>query len=518
MAGPWDKYQPATIENATGKEGPWAKYKVVAPDPTEGMSEWEKAKAGAGASLARIGRGVGQLVGLSTPADEAEARKLEAPLMASGRTELPPIQSGQHGIHPADRPNRVIGGSGSAGAAVGAVLPIAAASTLVPGANTILGSAALGGATGALQPVVDGESRTENAALGIAAGGGSAAALKGAGAIASKVLKSGQAKGVAEASRNSVNDATLKAAQAEGYVTPPSAAGGGSGSKLLESVGGKAATSQEAAIRNQQVTNKIARREAGLADDAPISERTLDQARDSIAAPYKEVASLSPRASKALEEMKIARNESKLHWKEYDASQKVAALKEAQRLDAKAAAYEKVIDTEAKRLGRPDLLTELKDARVRLAKNYDVERALNYGNGNVDARIIGRILDKRGEDGLTGGLLTVGKFAEAFSPYAREASGIATPGVSKLAPYGSVLLGSLGAGASEYTTGTPYGAAAAALPLLAGPARSMALSRMMQPRPSYGPGMTSRLADLATNSPRLRAILPASVVANTEQQ
>lgn len=490
-------------------------------DPAAGMSDWEKVGAGAGAGLTRLARGVGQLIGVSSRADEDEARRLEAPARASGATEIPPIQSGRHGIHPANRPNRTASGPFGLGEALGTLIPLGAISTLVPAANTILGSTAIGSITGATQAVGEGESRSNNVALGALAGGGSAAALKGAGALTSKMLSKSQAELAGEASRNSVRDATLKAAREEGYVTPPSAAGGGSASKALESIGGKAATGQEAAIRNQEVTNKIARREAGLAKDEPITEKTLEAARNAAAEPYREIAAISPRAKVALEEMKDARNEAKLHWKEYNVSQKVASLKEAEKLDAKAEAYEKLIDFEAKKAGRADLLPALQEARVKLAKNYDVERALNLGNGNVDAHVIGRMLDKRGENAMSGGLATIGKFAESFGKFSREAGSVPTPGVSKLAPYGSIALGAIGGGASEYATGTPYGAAAAALPLLAGPSRALALSRMMQPKPSYQPGMSMRLADLAANNPKLRAILPtasAGAVVNAEQQ
>lgn len=465
---------------------------MAAPNPTEGMSTFQKVAAGAGKALTDLGRGAGQLVGAVSREDVDEARKLDAPLMATG--------------------------AGKAGAIGGGLVPLAALA-MIPGANTIAGSAALGAATGALEPVGKDESRLSNIGLGGAVGGGAAGALKLAGAGASQLLSKGTANATAEASRNSVRDATLRAAQAEGYVIPGTVTGAGSTNKLLETLGGKAGTAQEAAVRNQQITNKIARREAGLVEDSPITEKTLEAARDAIAAPYKEVAALSPRANVALDEMKTARNEAKLHWREYNSTQKVSALKEAERLDAKALAYEKVIDAEAKKAGRADLLPDLKEARIQLAKNYDVERALNLGSGDVDAHVIGSILNKRGEAAVTGGLQTIGKFSEAFGHYARE--GVAPPGVSKLAPYGSIALGAIGGGASQYATGTPYGAAAAALPLLSGPARSLALSKLMQHSPSYGAGASVRLADFATNNPQLRGMIPlvaAGSSLNSDQQ
>jgi hypothetical protein len=156
------------------------------------------------------------------------------------------------------------------------------------------------------------------------------------------------------------------------------------------------------------------------------------------------------------------------------------------------------------------LVDALKDARVKLAKNHTVEKALNIGTGDVDARVIGRILDKKGEKAVTGGLRTVGKFAEAFGPFSSpKAAGQSAPGVGYLRPWTPLLLGSVGMGATEYTSGHPYGIAAGMLPLLSGPARSMALSKMMQSAPSYSPSLTLRGANAAV--PLAKKFLPATL-------
>ena len=147
------------------------------------------------------------------------------------------------------------------------------------------------------------------------------------------------------------------------------------------------------------------------------------------------------------------------------------SLREAEALDNKAQLYETSIEKIASRQGNPDLVTRLKEARVNLAKNYDVERALNVGSGDVDAQVIGRMLD-RGKL-MSGGLETIGRFANAFGRFARE--GVQSPGVSKLEAYGSLGLGAAGHFAF------PGGEMAAAIPLLAPPlARSLMLSSPMQ--------------------------------------
>lgn len=115
-------------------------------NPTEGMSGLDKFLAGAGKGFVDIGRGVGQRVGMVSEADVARSRALDAPLMETG--------------------------AGLAGNIVGNVAAFAP-TAMVPGANTLTGSAALGALSGLAAPTVEGESVLGNAALG--AGGGMAA-------------------------------------------------------------------------------------------------------------------------------------------------------------------------------------------------------------------------------------------------------------------------------------------------------------------------------------------------------
>ena len=111
--------------------------------PTNGMSGTDKFLSGAGKALTDIGRGVGQMVGLTSQKDIDEAKARDAALMNTG----------------AGMAGNVVGN-------VAATLPAA----FIPGANTVVGSAVIGGALGAAQPVATGESRLENAAIGGAGG------------------------------------------------------------------------------------------------------------------------------------------------------------------------------------------------------------------------------------------------------------------------------------------------------------------------------------------------------------
>jgi hypothetical protein len=320
---------------------------------------------------------------------------------------------------------------------------------------------------------------------------------------------------VEAASRDSVKAETWALARKEGYVAPPSEVSGGSfwGSRV-ESVGGKAALRQQAEIRNQQVTNKISRKEAGLGPNEPIDDATLSAARERIAAPYREVEALpglppprfttqlnpmrnpypligeTPKTPKELvHDWKSVSNEANELWKDYQRNAKVETLDAYRDAIKRKESIETDIEKAAVAAGRPDLVPALKAAKVKLAKNFAVDRAANDGNGSVDLLRFGKMLDK--DVPLTGGLLTMGRFAKAFGRFGREESKVPAPGISKVEAMASVLSGAGGAAAAG-----PWGMMAAAVPIAAPPiARSLALSRLMQPSTGlkpYSPGLGLR--------------------------
>jgi len=157
MAKPWEEYQEANSQK------PWEEYQVQPAkeisqanfDPTEGNSFGQNALIGAGKAFVDAGRGTGQMlrsvlpesfadnIGLPTEQSNAEARKLDEPLM-----------------------NTVGGNVGNIGGNVAMALPTA----FIPGANTYTGGAVAGAVMGAVQPTVQGESRLENTGKGAAAG------------------------------------------------------------------------------------------------------------------------------------------------------------------------------------------------------------------------------------------------------------------------------------------------------------------------------------------------------------
>jgi hypothetical protein len=274
----------------------------------------------------------------------------------------------------------------------------------------------------------------------------------------------------------------LAESRAAGYVVPGSDVAPTFLGNKLESLGGKAAIKQEATIRNQEATNSLARKALGLADDQPVTVSALEKIRSTAGKTYDEVAKLSSQAAKDLEDLKAARAESKGWFDAYNRSMRPDDLAKAKALRDQADNLEGWIDWHAVNGGRQDLLPELIKARKEIAKAYTVERALNKATGDVDARVLGRMFDK--QKPLTDGLDVIGKFQQAYPKFTGPAASTPAPGVSYLDAFSMPALGMMGAAAASH----PAGAVAAGLPLLRGPARSLALSGMMQKPAQYGPG------------------------------
>jgi hypothetical protein len=454
-------------------------------DPTSGMGFTDKFNAGMGKAFTDLGRGAGQLVGLGPTGEEVkETQQLDAPLMQSGA-----------------------GTAGNIAGNIAAFAPLA----VVPGANTVAGAGAIGSIVGGLQPTEStGEKITNMAVGGLLGGGSQYAATTGAKKIG-EAAANREAAAKALQSKNAMRDATLREGQAAGYVVPASTVNPSMSNKVIESIAGKDAIKQESSLRNQQVTNQLARKALGLPDDAPISEAALKGLRKTAGQPYRDVSGLSQEASAALEVLKDARHQANAYNKHYRVSADPASLKQAKDYGAAAEALEQRIEQIATQSGRPELVQALRDARKQIAKTWEVENALNVGTGDVSARILGRSLDK-GKP-LSGELETVGKFANAFDPYVRDGASVPTPGVSKIAALASALMGGGGGAVAG-----PAGVAAGAIPFVAPPAaRSLALSKPyqnMMAKPDYSVGsFTKGAAALADPETRRRAALMARALA-----
>lgn len=363
------------------------------------------------------------------------------------------------------RPGAILAAAGT-GAIPGASLAKAGVGTLVKeGAKFGLANVAAKN----VETLVD-EGRMATTGENVFAGGlGAVAPLVGK-ALDTGLNKLNQA-GQMKALQNSVRDQTLAQAQAAGYVIPPSKVNPSMINNTLESFAGKAATAQEAALRNQEITNSLAAKALGLPGNAPLTSEVLKDLRAESGLAYKKVAALNPTAAQALDDLKTARHEASVQYKFYDRSADPAALKAAKAAQNEADNLEWRLESIATGAKQPGLVSDLRDARKTIAQSYKVERALNLGNGNVSASNLSTSIGR-----LTDELDTIARFNKAFPQFTREAGSVPSPGVSKLKALTMVGLGT--AGASQFG---PMGTlAAAAAPLAESGSRGLILSRFGQ--------------------------------------
>lgn len=497
-------------------------------DPTLGMSQFEKFKAGVGAGAARTIRGVKQVFGQSDQKDEAQARSLEAPLMKTG--------------------------AGQAGEVTGAIASLAPAS-LIPGAGTALGAIAIGAGSGALQPTVEGESRGQNAVVG----GITGAAGKAVGNIAAKKLTDLAAKSTARAAAKTAAAAPMvgavNEAQRAGYRLPPTQANPSLLNQFLEGVSGKIKTQQAASTFNQENTNKLVKQALGLPAGQPVTPQALEGIRKSAGTAYEALRThptafnatpeyqktiqnlgrewdaaakefpelvnnqeiktlvksldrpaISPNA--AVQIIKKLRFDSQANLRGMDNPEKLA-LGRAQRKAAEA--IEDMVDQNL--TGSP-LLENYRAARQVIAKSYDVEGALNEATGNVSARKLARLLD-RGKP-LSAELRQAARFAKAFPKAAQDVDTIGSQ--TAISPL-DVAAGLIGAGTAHNPMA---GAAMATRPGI----RALLMSKLYQEKmaraPSYSPSRGLALSAKAANRPELSRAAPyalsEAVLRNREEQ
>ena len=286
---------------------------------------------------------------------------------------------------------------------------------------------------------------------------------------------------------NTVRDETLKLAQEAGYkVIPSHVNGGGPVLSAAESLGGKAAIRQQATLDNQAVTDRLARADIRLPENAPITMQALEAKRHELSAPYRALEAVSTNAAYYLRELRDSRQKATQFWHEYERNATVSSLENYKIMNTRAKQMEAKLEAEAVKARRPDLVPQMREARQELAKTWDVEKALNLGDGTIDAQKLGRLYD-RGSP-LSGNLEIIAKFAQGPGrQVTSQGNTQGTPNVSKLNWTAGGLLGAGGLA----TLGPVGGAVAAAAPFVAPPAaRSVLLSDAYQrnfARPNYEP-------------------------------
>lgn len=447
MAGPWEQYQAA--------EGPWSKYKGggLAPmnvDPTEGMSTFDKLAAGAGKAITDLGRGAGQWLGVVDRKDVEESRRLDKALMDTG--------------------------AGKAGNIAGS-LAMLAPTAMIPGANTLAGAGAIGAITGAFQPSSSTGETLANIGLGgVGGAGGQAIANK-----AAPMLSNMMAKRAADAQAQAQRLGAAGMAKDAGYVIPPADVNSSGLFEALNGLSGKIKTAQEASAKNQPVTNALAKKALGIADDAPLNADALlgirstagdaykkiqgigevktdasyTKALDSIASKYQGAARSFPGAAKdeitpmvtalkqekfdagdAIDMLKVLRESADKAYRAGDTGMGKAS-KEA------AKAIEDQLERHLTATGDKAALEAFRKARKDIAKTYSVQKALNAETGDVNAQALAKELAK-GKP-LSDELLTIAKAGQAF-PKATQALKEAPKTFSPLDFFGATMTGAASGG------------------------------------------------------------------------
>lgn len=257
--------------------------------------------------------------------------------------------------------------------------------------------------------------------------------------------------GFIKPSYDSVRQATLQRSHDAGYVVPPATTNPTAANKILESIGGKVATAQDAAAKNQDITNTLAKRALGMSEDAPLTLEALSATRKEAGDAYKVLRSvpaapLDEAATKSLDGIASKFTGSKLKdvlGGKSDVPAIVQALKDEpltgdtavdaiDMLRSKAdAAYRageneagkaykgisKTIEDLMEKQLSGDELKNFRDARQLIAKTRTVEGAFNPSTGGVSAT---KLAAQLGKKPLTGDLKTAAQFGQAFPKAAQS--------------------------------------------------------------------------------------------------
>lgn len=319
---------------------------------------------------------------------------------------------------------------------------------------------------------------------------------------------------------------SLKKAQDLGYVVPPATTNPSLLNRGMEGIAGKTSVAQAASIKNQVVTNSLAREELGLAEDSELTHDTMHQYRSQQSPAYQAVAEqpeikFGPQYNKELSGLTKTSDKIAAALPDYKATgaQQVQALIESLkppngvmdgetavelskslRSEAQAhlnaanrtgdptsrtlgAAYrgaatavENAVQDHLTSIGKPELADNWDTARRNIAKSYSVEQALD-GAGNVDAGKLGKQLIK-GKP-LSGNLEAAADFANAFPKASKVgASKESMPGISPL-DIATGVGASLGIGTLSHAA-TPSIIGGVALPAARIGARALSTSKLGQ--------------------------------------
>jgi len=331
-------------------------------------------------------------------------------------------------------------------------------------------------------------------------------------------------------------------ARQAGYTVPPTQAGGGIANRLLEGVAGKISTLQEASVRNQAITDKLAKKALGLPEDAVLTSDLIKSIRNDAGQAYENLklsgtVKTSPKFIQALDNIRpyqdaiqaakdfpdelanpIIKTIDSLKRPNFDVNSAVSkinllrndadiAFRKGDTALAKAnkdasQVLENTIENHLANTKQTELLDKFRQARQTIAKTYEVEKAMNVTTGTVNAQKLAARLQAKKP--LSGELKDIAKFGQAFPKASQTPERIGgTIGISPLdataagLTFGGSLLGGEDKSSSAFNAALALGLRPAA--------RKLVLSGPMQNR---------LVQQQAVNSGAIRNALPSS----SEQQ
>lgn len=348
----------------------------------------------------------------------------------------------------------------------------------------------------------------------------------------------------AKQQQNLPRDTTLAAGQAEGYVVPPGSVDPVSGRFVVaERIAGKTMLEQMMSAKNQETTNKLARRAVGLPEDAPITSEALQDIRKyefargyepikrlgninvdnnylndliRIEQKFKGASGSFPNAvpdtvtkivnahlvqkfdaGDAIEIVQNLRNDASASFKRGDNN-----IGFAQREIAKS--LENQIERSIFNSGivnASDMLDDFRAARQRMAISHTIEDAVREGTGNVSAQKLASRL--QAGKFLSGDLKTTAEFASAFPRVTQMPQQFGTPSSgAMLGTTGAVgaALGALAGGAPGAAIGSQAGAVAPSM--ISSAMRRYLMSGMAQraAQPRYDPFLERLVSDITARN------------------
>ena len=320
---------------------------------------------------------------------------------------------------------------------------------------------------------------------------------------------------------NAVRDANVASAQSAGYVVTPGSLTPTGKNILAERIAGKTHLEQLASIKNQNVTDKLARQAVGIDETAPLTSDTMATIRKTeytkgyepvkklgeIVADNQYVDDLAKiegiytgpsKSFPGAVPDEVGKTINKYLVDKFDAGDAVnvtrnlreqasANFNKGENALAKAQidianALENQIERSLVNAGRPDahtLLEQFKLSRQRMAISHTLEDAIREGAGSVNAKTLAR--DLQSGKYMTGELKTIAEFANTFPRVSQAPSSIGTPGAGTM--LGRSFSGMIGAGVGGMAGGGPGAMVGSVTPeLVSAGMRNYMLSPMGQRR------------------------------------